>query len=442
MPTKKTTLNNSLLLRGTTWYIHWNVPTALRNHPHFKGKKIYSKTLKTQDIYEARKMRDLLVTKFRTMAHISTTHAARRAFMAHLEEANKAVEEAKQKLTYLDGMDALNAMDALESAFNVEAAIEKRDFTRADAYLVAVHDKPDIEQKYAITLKDAAWDFLKANEGKIATATVSRTKRATESLIKAIGQKDVKLKDVSSRQVTRWIKSISTEFSDSTRSSFLAALNKMWFWTWEHEHVDGVSPFKGIKMERRGDGTSYQEFTGKELQAIIAQAEPAVLSLMRFGLITGCRVSELVGLTPASFNVVDGVHVVQVFKGKTDAAVRMIPLPNPLWNELKGIVDAGTWEGRTSAIWASRFGETKERAIGERKRVKVFHSLRHMAATAYEREHIEERITSVLLGHKNRRGESMSYGLYSAGLSPKQYLEAVEKMLAGDYMQSFLTLFK
>ncbi|MOA57200.1 hypothetical protein D3C78_1813350 [compost metagenome] len=65
-----------------------------------------------------------------------------------------------------------------------------------------------------------------------------------------------------------------------------------------------------------------------------------------------------------------------------------------------------------------------------------------MTATAYEREHIEERITSVLLGHKNKRGESMSYGLYSAGLSPKQYLEAVEKMLAGEYMQSFLKLFK
>ena len=438
MPSKKTTLNNSLLLRGTTWYIHWNVPTALRNNPHFKGKKIYSKTLQTKDVYEARKMRDLLVAKFRAMADLSTTYAARRAFISHLAEASKAVEETKQKLIYLDGEKAFNAWDDLESAFNVAAVIEKGDFTRADAYLVAIHDKPEVAEKYTITLKDAVWDFLKAHEGKIATATISRTKRATESLIKT----DVKLKDVTSRQVTRWIKAISTEFSDSTRSGFLAALNKMWFWTWEHEHVDGVSPFKGIKMERQGDGTSYQEFTGKELQAIIARAEPAVLLLMRFGLITGCRVSELVGLTPASFSVVDGVHVVQIFKGKTDAAVRMIPLPVPMWNELKAVVEAGTWEGRTSAIWASRFGETKEKATGKRDRDKVFHSFRHMAATAYEREHIEERITSVLLGHKNKRGESMSYGLYSAGLSPKQYLEAVEKMLAGEYMQSFLKLFK
>ncbi|MNK90232.1 site-specific tyrosine recombinase XerD [compost metagenome] len=442
MPTKKTSLNNSLLLRGNTWYIHWNVPTALRNNPHFKGKKIYSKTLQTKDVYEARKMRDLLVSKFRAMADLSTTYAARRAFISHLAEASKAVEETKQKLIYLDGEKAFNAWDDLESAFNVAAVIEKGDFTRADAYLVAIHDKPEVAEKYTITLKDAVWDFLKAHEGKIATATISRTKRATESLIKAIGQKDVKLKDVTSRQVTRWIKAISTEFSDSTRSGFLAALNKMWFWTWEHEHVDGVSPFKGIKMERQGDGTSYQEFTGKELQAIIARAEPAVLLLMRFGLITGCRVSELVGLTPASFSVVDGVHVVQIFKGKTDAAARMIPLPVPMWNELKAVVVAGTWEGRTSAIWASRFGETKEKVTGRRDRDKVFHSFRHMAATAYEREHIEERITSVLLGHKNKRGESMSYGLYSAGLSPKQYLEAVEKMLAGEYMQSFLRLFK
>ncbi|MGY4107073.1 DUF6538 domain-containing protein [Aeromonas encheleia] len=121
MPTKKTSLNNSLLLRGNTWYIHWNVPKALRNNPHFKGKKIYSKTLQTKDIYEARKMRDLLVSKFRAMADLSTTYAARRAFISHLAEASKAVEETKQKLIYLDGEKAFNAWDDLESAFNVAA---------------------------------------------------------------------------------------------------------------------------------------------------------------------------------------------------------------------------------------------------------------------------------------------------------------------------------
>ena len=45
------------------------------------------------------------------------------------------------------------------------------------------------------------------------------------------------------------------------------------------------------------------------------------------------------------------------------------------------------------------------------------------------------------LGHKHKRGESLSYGLYSSGLAPHQYLEAVETMLASDYMSQFLKLF-
>ena len=441
MSSHKSSPNNSLLLRGNIWHIHWNVPKGLRSNPLFRNKAIYSTTLKTRDVHEARKMRDMLVKKFRQMAEVSAMQESRRAFMAHYAEARRAAEEFQQQKPYMNDDEIDAALDGLSFGFDAAIAADKRDYPRADAYLAALHGRHAVKDKYAMTLKEAASEFIKEHEGEVAAATLSKVKIASASLLKSIGNKDTKLKDVTTRQVTRWIKAIAKESSDSTRSGYIAALHKMWHWTWEHEHVDGESPFKGIKMDRQGDKASYEPFTAEEVKKVVELANPAMLELARFGLITGCRISELVGLEPSNFHVVDGVHAFQIFEGKTDAATRTIPLPLYLWSSLKQHVESDLWKG-TAVQYSQRFGDLKEKALGRKDRLKVFHSFRHMAATAYEREHIEERITSVLLGHKNKRGESMSYGLYSAGLSPKQYLEAVEKMLAGEYMQSFLKLFK
>ena len=385
-------------------------------------------------------MRDLLVSKFRQMADISATHEARHAFMVQYTEVSKAVEDTKQKLINLDGKKAFNSWEAFESAFNVEAVIEKGDLSRADTCLATIPEEPEVVEPALITLHEAVEGFVQAYEGAVDQNTLRRAKIATASLLKTIEGKEIKLKDVTSRQVTRWINGISGDIADNTRKGYLGALQKMWYWAWENEHVDGTSPFKGIKMQRQGDEASYEPFTPEEVQKMAGVAQPYLSALVRFGLITGCRISELVGLTAASFIVVEGIHAIQIKDGKTEAAARVIPLPPVLWTTCRQCVEAGMWGG-TVTMWSQRFGALKMKTTGKKDRTKAFHSFRHMAATAYEREHIEERITSVLLGHKNKRGESMSYGLYSAGLAPKQYLEAVEKMLAGEYMLGFLSLF-
>lgn len=439
MSLKKINLNNSLLLRGNTWHIHWNVPRTLRSNPYFKGKKIYAKTLQTKDVFEARKMRDLLVSKFRQIADISATHEARCAFMVKYKEASDAVEVTKKALVYVDGEKAFNAWDALESAFTLEKVIEKETLARADACLTTTPAKPDLVEPAPMTLHAVTEGFVKDCEGTVAPNTLRRAKIAAANLLKTLGDRETKLKDVTSRQVTRWINSISGEIADNTRKGYLGALHKMWHWAWENEHVDGISPFKGISMQRQGDEASYEPFTPQEVQEMAGAAQPDLLTLIQFGLITGCRIGELVGLTSASFIVVEGIHSIQIKDGKTEAATRVIPLPSVLWATCKQYVEAGAWSG-TRSMWSQRFSALKMKVTGKKDRTKGFHSFRHMTATAYERAHIEERITSVLLGHKNKRGESMSYGLYSAGLAPKQYLEAVETMLAGEYMSQFLKL--
>ncbi|WP_223932256.1 hypothetical protein [Aeromonas caviae] len=70
----------------------------------------------------------------------------------------------------------------------------------------------------------------------------------------------------------------------------------------------------------------------------------------------------------------------------------------------------------------------------------VFHSFRKMAATGYQRAKVFEGIAAGILGH-SRKGLTLSYGLYATGFELQQQLEAVETMLASDYMSQFLKLF-
>lgn len=441
MKSKKQNPNRHLWLRNNTWYLHWNIPRILRDDPFFSGRSIFSKSLQTEDVYEARKMRDLMVSKFQAMVTAKKVHARRSEFMAAYAEASRAKKTLESRLAYLDDFAAIDAYDALESAFDVEAVLEKGDVIKADAYLAAIHGKSELVEKYSITLEEAAWGFIKEHEGKVAKATLSRVKNATQSLITTSGNKDIRLNELDRRQVTRWINSISDTVSDSTRKGYIAALQKMWDWNWLHEHVEGESPFKGAKIEYQGDGSSYQEFTIEEMEEIVRLADAQERALIYFGLVTGFRLSELVGLNPDSFVVLEGVTAIKTGKGKTEASDRVLPLPRHLWKELQHCVDVKMWSESSVDAWSQRFGKLKLRATGKRDRSKCFHSFRHMTGTAYDRAFTEERFTSALLGHKNKKTDSLSYSLYSSGLTIGQYLQAVETMLASDYMSQFLKLF-
>ncbi|NDO80922.1 integrase [Citrobacter sp. NCU1] len=407
MVKKKLSPQHSLWLRGSTWHLHWNVPARLRKEPVFRGKAVYSVTLKTDDLRKAQRMRDSIISKFQAMADASAEQISRRAFMVAYDEASRAKEALDARLQYMEGKDAFDAVDGLESAFDAEREFKNGNLEKAEGYLAALHQRHELIAKYTMTLHEAAWEFIKENEGKYDKVIYSRVKLASASLLKYIGKKDVNLNSVTPRQVTRWISSIAATSSDGTRRSYISALNTMWQWAWLNEHVDGDSPFKGTKIEMSGDRTSYEDFTVEELQQIVAVSKQAELDLIRFGLVTGCRLGELLGLTPANFIIVEGVHAIKIIEGKTAAAARVIPPPAYLYDALKLCIESGTWKGKGVTTWSQRFSTLKRNAIGKGKDTKTFHSFRHMAATAYERAGIEERITAVLLGHKHKRGESI-----------------------------------
>jgi hypothetical protein len=58
----------------------------------------------------------------------------------------------------------------------------------------------------------------------------------------------------------------------------------------------------------------------------------------------------------------------------------------------------------------------------------VFHSIRKLVATQLEQAGVAESTAADLLGH-DRRGATMSFGLYSGGSSMEQKRAAIEKLV-------------
>lgn len=434
------------------WFLVWSVPKSIRDLPLFGGKRLYTKTLETGDLREAQRRRDAIIARFELMVSQAEDAPKRIRFNALLSELDQAVKDAGP-----DSFDVLQTpsgpvevhSDAIHNAYDLEAAVEQGDTELADAIRVVLHGATTLADKYAITLKEAVNSFLKeqqyAAEGKVVhQSTLSRIKHGSEALLGFIGKTDILLKDLERRDVTLWVASMAGQKSDSTRMGYVAALSLVWERCYLRREVEEDSPFKNVNFKSQGDRKSYKPFTVTELATIVNRASYPLSALTKFGLVTGCRISELVRLSEADFEQTHGVHIVCIRQGKTDSAVRGIPLPQDLWLELKRCVEDKVWVGPRGSVdparWSDAFGTLKEEALGIRNRTNGFHSLRGMTITAYQRAGVTEDITAPIVGH-SKKGLTLSYGLYSAGYDYTVQLRAVEAMIASPYMQQFLTLF-
>lgn len=443
----------ALQQKANGWYLVWNVPKAIRGLPMFGGRRLYTKTLQTGDLKEAQRKRDLIIANFDRLVAQAEEAPKRLRFNAYIEEIQQAIREAEQRIEAVvlpGGQEVVVEPEGLHHAYDVEAAIARGDEELADAIKLALHGELEVGDKYAITLQEASKAFIESEKAKAAKglkaaapATLSRAKHAAESLASFLGRPAVLLKDVERRDVTLWLGSLAGNKSDSTRVGYLSALSLVWESCYLTRSVEGDNPFKSAGIKSTGDSQSYAPFTPEEMAQIVEKAPHDLRMLTKFGLITGCRLSEIIGLQADSFEISQGVPLVRIKAGKTANSIRAFPLPLGLWEELRQCVVGNVWpvpKSKNPHGWSSKFGKLKEAATGVRDRTKGFHSLRGMAITAYQRAGIPEDVTAPIVGH-GTKGLTMSYGLYSSGHDYSRQLEAVETMLASAYMSQFLKLF-
>jgi integrase len=181
-----------------------------------------------------------------------------------------------------------------------------------------------------------------------------------------------------------------------------------------------------------------QAFKPEEIATLIKGAMTAndkpLHDLIILAAYTGARIEELASRTTQHIEQIDGINSIHITEGKTEAATRYVPIhPQilPLIERLSAdSTDTFLVPSNSNNQYGTRSPSLSKRFTRLRNSLgfpptKVFHSIRKTFTTGLERLGVPEGTTADIVGHKKA---TITYGLYSEGMSIRQKAEAVAKL--------------
>ena len=166
------------------------------------------------------------------------------------------------------------------------------------------------------------------------------------------------------------------------------------------------------------------------LEAAIEKGDDQLADLTRLGMYTGCRIEELCALKTK--HVADD-HF-KIVDAKTEAGVRDVPTHRELAQTMARLVDQSREGYVLSRLTTNKYGD-RSNAIGKKfGKLKtaqgfgpqyVFHSIRKTVVTMLENAGVPENVVADIVGHEK---PTMTYGLYSGGVSLERKAEALAKL--------------
>ncbi len=219
----------------------------------------------------------------------------------------------------------------------------------------------------------------------------------------------------------------------------LSALRGYWRYLQSIEVAgEDHEPFSKLDVARQNKRTSprsaRQPFEPahvvKLLEAAIKGGDDQLADLIRLGMWTGCRIEELCAL---KVEQVKDDHFT-VGDAKTKAGWRDVPIHRELAQTMARLIKDSKDGHVLSGLTANKYGD-RSNAIGKRfGRLKselgfgpqlVFHSIRKTVVTIFENAGVAENVVADIVGHEKT---TMTYGLYSGGLSLAVKREALDKL--------------
>jgi integrase len=211
----------------------------------------------------------------------------------------------------------------------------------------------------------------------------------------------------------------------------LAAVRGFWEWLRRIEKVpEDANPFDRLHLPKN-KAPARLPFTVADVRKLIDSSDGVLQSFILLASHTGARREELCALKVADVND----DTIKIVAGKSKAAIREIPIHRDirdLVQKLKaesqdGYLFPGFTEdklGQRGRNVGRRFTDFK-RKLGYDDRY-VLHSLRMFVSTSLEEAQVPEFTAARILGHAVR---TLSYGVYSSGVSNRVKLEALEKAI-------------
>jgi integrase len=271
-------------------------------------------------------------------------------------------------------------------------------------------------------------NWLSTRTVETAKATSSRYEIIVERFLESLGESaETDLNEITKSQITLFRDSCLKRYATRTANTYLKIV-KMVF---RSARLDGYlwqDPAEGVKTVKTRDSLTRRPFSMDELRSILAVADPEWQSLIKFGLYTGQRLSDLASITWSKIDLDrDEIRIKTRKTGKTVLISIAAPLREHLISQPASDNPQSPVHPRSYAILQAQNGRVgtlsnqftellvaaglreprnhQSRGIGrEGKRVGMdtsFHSLRHTAVSLLKDAGIPDAVVMALVGHES-----------------------------------------
>ncbi|RYH52767.1 MAG: integrase, partial [Alcaligenaceae bacterium] len=221
----------------------------------------------------------------------------------------------------------------------------------------------------------------------------------------------------------------SSGLARATIKRHLSSLSQFWEWLQSKGLVGvDVNPWLRHKLGKKSKNKTRTALSDEQLIALLqgSYSTPQYAQLLSdltcIALLGGPRLDEMCALKSKDVTKREDGYWLSVTGGKTDAAVRDVPLHDlaaPIIERrlrdkdeylFKGLTPGGP-DGKRMWYVSKAYGRYRDQ-VGVKERWQDFHALRHTFTTMMEGNEVPESTVSLVIGHAR---ESMTYGRYSKG---------------------------
>jgi integrase len=451
-----TDIDKYLRLRGKNkdiYYFQMRTPKGLQ---FLVKKKMVLQSLETSDIKVARRKRDEILSQ---MKHLEETAIGDEFNFFHDKYANLSKEElywAREKLS--DELRDKYPWAGHREQGNLPDPT-KEEMAEIDAMSVLLGGKkPD---NYKLTLKQAmrkCWEY-KSEPGYSHKTKMSHAK-SVEKFELFMDKQDIQVDTIrrrNARDFKKYLEDMKDEsgkrlVSNATIQRHFSDLSVFWRFARDDEEFDVQNPFEKHGISKTTGQKSYLPWHPDDLREIInLMSHPFDRLVIYIAWYTGSRLGECLSIRPEDiYEGTDDVTKEKIWvvaikpddeerkyfsdedkSAKNENARRIVPIHDDLLEPLKEFKQSNEgWRLPNSNQYSKYFGRLKKKIKNPHNtlsRQYSFHSIRSNTATNFERARVPEGIAARVIGHSTT-GVTMSFGLYSDGVTYTQALEEINKL--------------
>ncbi|WPO30861.1 tyrosine-type recombinase/integrase [Pseudomonas sp. BO3-4] len=443
-------MSDFLVLKGGTYHVRLDIPADAREA--FGDRRVLTKSLKTGNRSEAH----VLKLRWLQQWKIEIEKARKHEIPDFREEVALIVEK------YRDKIEAEKRNPLPWPIGQQVASSATTDRTTEISQVIKAHKLRPKQVGEAIDIIMGISDYspktpffksrldafhsYEKEVRKVELSTVDRHVKRLKVLDAFLKESDLPLNHDT---ISTFLASLKIEAK--TKKQYLFSFNAFWNFAIKKDaafksvYASTPNPFKEheLNQEKRGiyKEASRRAFTTGEIELLyesaLAESNQKLADLIEIGAYTGARIEEICQLRTDSIVIEDDIECFHIREGKTDGAVRHVPIHPKLKNTIKRLVESskdgyllqtgkGGKYGVKSKDLGNDFSQFKTRHGFDKKC--VFHSVRKTVITLLERADVKNLVVMSLVGHEPGGSLNITFDRYSEGPTPKAKLEAIKNI--------------